>query len=243
MTGNEYADLIASYLVKNFSARGVTVYREVSLGKTIIGKNRHVDIFVLHAQSDHALAIECKYQDSSGTVDEKIPYAIQDMQAMGMSVCLAYAGSGFSDGILHMLAGCPIAAACLAPAATLSGRGDTATPGAQRLPDDRVLTGHVSDRGDSARGSSHRLAPGGIKWDRIDAPARRAWCALEQRVGDVAGFQHSGAEWRHAGRRSFGRRRILPPASRDDAAEHDPVLATTSHPLKLPPSVDRRLPI
>jgi len=115
MTGNEYADLIASYLVKNFSARGVTVYREVSLGKTIIGKNRHVDIFVLHAESDHALAIECKYQDSAGTVDEKIPYAIQDMQAMGMSVCLAYAGSGFSDGILHMLAGCPIAASCLPP--------------------------------------------------------------------------------------------------------------------------------
>ena len=113
MTGNEYADLIASYLVKNFSARGVTVYREVSLGKTIIGKNRHVDIFVLHAQSDHALAIECKYQDSAGTVDEKIPYAIQDMQAMDMSVCLAYAGIGFSDGILHMLAGCPIAAACM----------------------------------------------------------------------------------------------------------------------------------
>jgi len=115
MTGNEYADLIASYLVKNFSARGVTVYREVSLGKTIIGKNRHVDIFVLHAESDHALAIECKYQDSAGTVDEKIPYAIQDMQAMGMSVCLAYAGTGFSEGILHMLAGCPIAAACLPP--------------------------------------------------------------------------------------------------------------------------------
>lgn len=118
MTGNEYADLIAAYLVKNFSARGVTVYREISLGKTIIGKNRHVDIFVLHAESDRALAIECKYQDSAGTVDEKIPYAIQDMVAMGMPVCLAYAGSGFSDGILHMLAGCPIAAACL-PSPTL----------------------------------------------------------------------------------------------------------------------------
>jgi hypothetical protein len=116
MTGNEYADLIAAYLVKNFSARGITVYREVSLGKTIIGKNRHVDIFVLHTQTDNALAIECKYQDSAGTVDEKIPYAIQDMNAMGMAVCLAYAGSGFSDGILHMLAGCPIAAACFPPA-------------------------------------------------------------------------------------------------------------------------------
>ncbi|HET9930853.1 MAG TPA: PD-(D/E)XK nuclease superfamily protein, partial [Polyangiaceae bacterium] len=67
------------------------------------------------AASGTAFAIECKYQDSVGTVDEKIPYAIQDMQAMGMPVCLAYAGGGFSDGILHMLAACPIAAYCMPP--------------------------------------------------------------------------------------------------------------------------------
>jgi hypothetical protein len=115
LSGKEYADLVAAYVVKNFGARGLTVYREVSMGKTIIGKNRHLDILVIHEESAAVLAIECKYQDTLGTVDEKIPYAIQDMQAMGMSVCLAYAGSGFSDGILHMLAGCPIAAACLPP--------------------------------------------------------------------------------------------------------------------------------
>lgn len=118
LSGKEYADLVASYILKNFGARGLTVYREVSMGKTIIGKNRHVDILVLHEQSAAVLAIECKYQDTLGTVDEKIPYAIQDMQAMGVPVCLAYAGSGFSSGILHMLAACPIAAQCL-PAASL----------------------------------------------------------------------------------------------------------------------------
>jgi hypothetical protein len=124
LTGHEYADRIASYIVSNFSVRGVSVYREISLGKTIIGKNRHVDIFALHAASGTALAVECKYQDSSGTVDEKIPYAISDMQAMGMPVCLAYAGTGFSEGILHMLAGCPIAAFCL-PSPTLEPSKDT----------------------------------------------------------------------------------------------------------------------
>lgn len=115
MTGNEYADRIAAYVIKNFGERGLVAYREVSLGKTIIGKNRHVDIFVVHPATGNALAIECKYQDSMGTVDEKIPYAIQDMQAMGMPVCLTYAGNGFSEGILHMLAGCPIAASCMPP--------------------------------------------------------------------------------------------------------------------------------
>ena len=113
MSGKEYADLVASYILKNFGARGLTVYREVSMGKTIIGKNRHVDILVIHEASSTVLAIECKYQDTLGTVDEKIPYAIQDMQAMGVPVCLAYAGNGFSAGILHMLAACPIAAQCL----------------------------------------------------------------------------------------------------------------------------------
>jgi hypothetical protein len=113
LSGKEYADLVASYILKNFGARGLTVYREVSMGKTIIGKNRHVDILVLHQATLNVLAIECKYQDTLGTVDEKIPYAIQDMQAMGVPVCLAYAGAGFSSGILHMLAACPIAAQCL----------------------------------------------------------------------------------------------------------------------------------
>jgi len=113
LTGREYADLIASYILKNFGGRGLTVYREVAMGKTIIGKNRQLDILVIHQASSAVLAIECKYQDTLGTVDEKIPYAIQDMQAMGVPVCLAYAGKGFSSGILHMLAACPIAAQCL----------------------------------------------------------------------------------------------------------------------------------
>ena len=113
LSGKEYADLIASYVLKNFGARGLKVYREVSMGKTIIGKNRQLDLLVIHEQSSTVLAIECKYQDTLGTVDEKIPYAIQDLQAMGVPVCLTYAGKGFSSGILHMLAACPIASQCL----------------------------------------------------------------------------------------------------------------------------------
>jgi hypothetical protein len=113
LSGKEYADLVASYILKNFGARGLKVYREVSMGKTIIGKNRQLDILVIHEQSSAVLAIECKYQETLGTVDEKIPYAIQDLQAMGVPVCLTYAGKGFSSGILHMLAACPIAAQCL----------------------------------------------------------------------------------------------------------------------------------
>jgi hypothetical protein len=113
MTGSEYADRIARYIVANFEDRGLHVYREANLGKTIIGKNRRIDILVIEQSSRRALAIECKYQESVGTVDEKIPYALQDLAAIGMPVCLVYAGNGFSEGVLHMLAAAPVAANCL----------------------------------------------------------------------------------------------------------------------------------
>lgn len=119
MTGAQYANLIASYLAASFGHRGITIYREVPLGKTIIGKNRRIDILVIEESTRTAMAIECKYQDSLGTADEKIPYALADLAQLGMPVCLVYAGEGFSQGIQHMLAASPIAAQCL-PDASLA---------------------------------------------------------------------------------------------------------------------------
>ena len=45
MTGPQYANLIASYLSRRFGPRGLKVYREVQIGKSIIGKDRCVDVF------------------------------------------------------------------------------------------------------------------------------------------------------------------------------------------------------
>jgi hypothetical protein len=113
MTGAEYANLIASYVSKRFGSRTLKVYREIKVGKTIIGKNRCIDIFCVSDDTQKAFAIECKFQDSQGTVDEKIPYALDDLQALPMAGCIAYAGQGFSAGVLHMLAASRHAAYCL----------------------------------------------------------------------------------------------------------------------------------
>ena len=113
MTGGAYADLVAFYVSRRFEDRGLKVYREIHIGKTIIGKNRHVDIFCVCERSNRAFAIECKFQESIGTVDEKIPYALDDLKAFPMAGCIAYAGGGFSDGVLHMLEASPHAAYCL----------------------------------------------------------------------------------------------------------------------------------
>ena len=110
MSGADYSNLIAAYVAKRFGSRGLTVYREIRVGKSIIGKNRCIDVFCV--RDAEAFAVECKFQDSPGTVDEKIPYALDDLQALPMAGCIAYAGSGFSEGVLHMLRAAPRAAYC-----------------------------------------------------------------------------------------------------------------------------------
>lgn len=123
MTGNEYKKLIGRYLVSAYGPRGLSVYEEVHLGTSIIGKQRRIDLFVLGPEGQ-ALCVECKYQDSSGTADEKIPYALNDLAAQRIPGVIVYAGSGFSAGVLHLLQGSEYAAYCL-PDETLqmTGRG------------------------------------------------------------------------------------------------------------------------
>lgn len=131
MKGHEYADLVAAYLTRNYSARGLIIYREVSLGKSIIGKNRRIDVFAMHESTSRALAVECKYQQTGGTADEKLPYTLSDLSAMHVPAFAVYAGGGFSEGVLHMLRASEIAAYCL-PTAELS-------PGPSTLELDHVI--------------------------------------------------------------------------------------------------------
>jgi hypothetical protein len=113
VTGNDYKRLIARYVLSEYAPRGIRVYDEVRVGTTIIGKQRRVDLFLVHPDSGGALGLECKYQDSSGTADEKIPYALRDLAALRMPAAVVYAGAGFSEGVLHLLQSSEFAAYCL----------------------------------------------------------------------------------------------------------------------------------
>jgi hypothetical protein len=113
VTGHEYRKRIASYLVSAYWDRGMQVFEEVNVGTSIIGKQRRVDLFLFLPTEKKALALECKYQDVSGTADEKIPYTLQDLAALRMPSALAYGGAGFSEGVLHLLQASELAAYCL----------------------------------------------------------------------------------------------------------------------------------
>lgn len=120
-SAGDFPELIAAYLAQNYGPRGLVLYREVHLGKSIIGKNRRVDILALHPASSRAMAIECKYQASAGTADEKIPYTLDDLAALHIPAFAVYAGEGFSQGVLHLLRASRLAAYCFPGPALLPG--------------------------------------------------------------------------------------------------------------------------
>lgn len=113
MKGHDYKLLVARYIAAAYGDRGLSLYDELTIGTSIIGKPRRVDLLILEQRTGRALALECKYQDTAGTVDEKIPYALQDLAALRLPGALVYAGAGFSEGVLHLLKSSPQAAFCL----------------------------------------------------------------------------------------------------------------------------------
>lgn len=102
-TGKDYRDWVANYIKHNFGNRGINIYSEVSAGKSIIGKNRSIDLLVVNQDENKAVALECKFQCVGGTTDEKIVYALKDAESMQMDNYIVYGGSGWSPGIKHML--------------------------------------------------------------------------------------------------------------------------------------------
>lgn len=125
MTGNQYRDLIAGYIHRSYGPFGMIVYTEISLGKTIIGKDRKIDVFVVRSSDQRAIALECKYQEVQGSTDEKIPYALEDLEALWIPGCLVYAGEGWSRGILHTLEASRRAARCFPDANALMHSAET----------------------------------------------------------------------------------------------------------------------
>jgi len=136
MTGTDYRRLIARYVTAVYGERGLVIYEEVGAGLSIIGKQRRLDLLLVQPSTNRAMAIECKYQDSIGTADEKIPYALSDLEQLGFPGVISYAGAGFSEGVLHMLKSAAKAAYCL-PDPSLSslprGRGDAIDCGTWQL--------------------------------------------------------------------------------------------------------------
>lgn len=82
---------------------GLDVRRKLTVGKTIYGRDREVDVLFRHAPSGNRLAVEAKYQRVKGTADEKLPYAVQNQATLPLPSVIVYGGGGFHPGALNWL--------------------------------------------------------------------------------------------------------------------------------------------
>ncbi len=70
-------------------------------GGHIYGRNKRVDFFVKnHAEYSKGLVLEIKWQESSGSADEKIPCAIECIKKYPFPTILILGGTGWSEGVL-----------------------------------------------------------------------------------------------------------------------------------------------
>lgn len=82
---------------------GLDYRRRLTVGKTIYGKDREVDVLFRDARNGNRLAVEAKYQRVAGTADEKLPYAVLNLTTLPLPGVIVYGGGGFHQGALHWL--------------------------------------------------------------------------------------------------------------------------------------------
>lgn len=75
---------------------GLRVRTQVRVARRLWGAERRIDLVLRHPDSDRSLGIECKFQGTGGSAEEKIPATIQDIAAWPIPGIVVFDGAGFS---------------------------------------------------------------------------------------------------------------------------------------------------
>ena len=82
---------------------GLEANEQVRVARRIWGAKRHIDVVLTHPQTRKTLGVECKYQATLGTAEEKIPSTIQDIAAWPIEGIVVFAGLGFTENMKSFL--------------------------------------------------------------------------------------------------------------------------------------------
>jgi hypothetical protein len=82
---------------------GLVARTQVRVARRIWGAVRKIDVVLTHAETRRTLGLECKYQGSQGTAEEKIPSTIQDIAAWPIPGLVVFSGEGFSPNMMAFL--------------------------------------------------------------------------------------------------------------------------------------------
>jgi len=82
---------------------GLQARTQVRVARRIWGAVRRIDIVLTHEETRRTLGIECKFQGTQGTAEEKIPSTIQDIAAWPIRGLVVFAGDGFTPNMRSFL--------------------------------------------------------------------------------------------------------------------------------------------
>ena len=71
---------------------------QVRMGVSILGRQRIID-FLVYDASGRYLGIECKYQQGSGSAEDKLVHTINDFESRPIRHILVFGGEGFSKNV------------------------------------------------------------------------------------------------------------------------------------------------
>ncbi len=97
--GHELRDRVAQLA----QALGLEVQLEVPVARRIWGARRRIDVVVRKPRSEKVLGIECKYQGTSGSAEEKIVATLEDIKHWPIPGIVVIDGPGFSANIKAFL--------------------------------------------------------------------------------------------------------------------------------------------
>src|SRR4029077_13672998 len=106
MTGANRAGRAAEETLAGFMRSiGLEFQQQVVMGRTIYGKRLHVDLLVTNLIAySRGLAIESKWQDANGSIDEKFPYLVENIQqCYPVPAIVVVHGGGVCPGALKWL--------------------------------------------------------------------------------------------------------------------------------------------
>ncbi|MHB2026209.1 MAG: PD-(D/E)XK nuclease superfamily protein [Elusimicrobiota bacterium] len=100
MPGRETAVLSGSGLeqkVADLAVRlGLQTRGQYKAGRRVWGCERLIDLVLMDKSTRKVLGVECKYQGTAGTAEEKIPSTIKDIGAWPIPGIVVFDGPGFS---------------------------------------------------------------------------------------------------------------------------------------------------
>jgi len=78
---------------------GLKAETEVTAARRLWGAKRRIDGVLVHKRTGKNLGIECKYQATSGSAEEKIPATIKDIESWPIPGIVVIEGKGFSSNM------------------------------------------------------------------------------------------------------------------------------------------------